>query len=565
MHDLVIRGGTVVDGTGAPRRVADVAVDGGLIVAVGPDAGRGRREIDADGLLVIPGFVDIHTHYDGQATWDSQLAPSCWHGVTTAVFGNCGVGFAPVRPGSTGYLINLMEGVEDIPGTVLAEGVRFDWESFPEYLDALEARPHVMDIGAQVPHSALRFYVMGERGADHAEAPTEAERDRMGALLEEALGAGALGFTTSRTTKHRAKDGRPVPSLSAREAELMAMARAMRRAGRGVLEVNSDFGPGELEALVAAAEVAGRPLSCLLVQVNAAPRLWRETLDGIHAARARGLAATAQVGARGIGVLMGLETTMQPFAAHPAWLEMRDLTPAQRLARLRGDAALRRRLVEERPEDAATRTMESMLHRSFVLDATLDYEPRPGDNVAALAAAAGRDPWGFALEQMLRDDGRGLLLHPFENYHDGDLEVVREMLEDEATVMGVYDGGAHVGVICDASGPTFLMTHWARDRARGPRLPLEFVVRKQTRDTARCYGLTDRGVLAPGLRADLNVVDFDGLRLERPYVAYDLPTGGRRLMQRARGYRHTFVAGVEVLHGDEPTGALPGRLVRGGA
>jgi N-acyl-D-aspartate/D-glutamate deacylase len=563
MHDLVIRNGTVVDGTGAPRRIADVAVSGGIVVEVGRDVGHGRREIDAEGLLVTPGFVDIHTHYDGQATWDPLLTPSCWHGVTTAVFGNCGVGFAPVRPGATSYLINLMEGVEDIPETVLAEGVSFDWESFPEYMDALAAMPRAIDVGAQVPHGALRAYVMGERGADHEAAPSEAEIDRMGALLEEALRAGALGFTTSRTTKHRARDGRPTPSLSAREPELAGLALAMRRAGRGVLEVNSDFGPGEFETLRDAAALARRPLSCLLVQVNHAPTLWRETLDQIREARRAGMDVNAQVGCRPIGVIMGLETSVHPFMTHPAWTAMSGLTPAERYGRLRHDEDLRRVLVADRPDDDKTREMAAALARAYPLRREApDYEPCPSDSVAARAAAAGRDPFELALELMMGEDGKGLLLHTFENYFGGDLEDVRAMLTDEATVIGVADGGAHVGLICDASAPTFLLSHWARDRSRGPRLPLEFLVRKHTRDTALAYDLRDRGLLAPGYRADLNIIDFERLRLLQPEIVYDLPAGGRRLVQRADGYRHTFVAGRETFRDGEHTGELPGRLIR---
>jgi N-acyl-D-aspartate/D-glutamate deacylase len=563
MFDLVIRNGTVIDGSGAPRRIADVAVQDGKIAAVGRKLGAGRREIDAGGLLVTPGFVDIHTHYDGQATWDADVTPSSWHGVTTTVFGNCGVGFAPVRPGSSGYLINLMEGVEDIPGTVLSEGVSFAWESFPDYLDSLDSMRRAVDVAAQLPHGALRFYVMGERGADHAERPTEREIEEMARLTEEALRAGALGFTTSRTTKHKAKDGRFTPSLSAREAELLGIAAGMKRAGRGVLQVNSDFGSGEFEALSAAAAVAGRSLSCLLVQVDAQPKLWRETLDQIHAVRQAGRPANAQVGSRPIGVLMGLETTAHPFAGHPAWLEMRELSPTERYARLVADAALRRRLTETLGGEGSRAFMAQSFHKMFPIGDKPDYEPDAASSIAAIAERSGRTPQGVALEEMMARGGKGLLMLPFENYAYGSLDVVHEMLTDPATVLGVADGGAHVGVICDASSPTSLLTLWGRDRVRGPRLPLEFLVAKQTRGTAEAYGLLDRGLLAPGRKADINVIDFEALALKRPEVVYDLPAGGRRLIQRAHGYRHTFNAGVETIRDDELTGERPGRLVRG--
>ncbi len=562
MHDLVIRGGTVVDGSGAARRVTDIAVNGDLISEIGGDIGRGRREIKAGGLLVAPGFVDIHTHYDGQATWDPYLTPSTWHGVTTVVFGNCGVGFAPVRKGASPYLINLMEGVEDIPGTVLSEGVKFNWESFPDYLDALEAAPKVIDIGAQVPHAALRFYVMGDRGADHAAVPDDGEIAQMGELLEQALRAGALGFTTSRTTKHRARDGRPTPSLSAGEPELFGMAAAMKRAGRGVIEVNSDFGPGDFEILRAAAEISGRPLSVLLLQVNNAPDLWRETRAKIHAARKAGVNANGQVGCRPIGVMMGLETTIHPFSSHPAWLSMDHLNPAQRFDTLRCDPALRRKLVAERPADEHTKRIADAMGRIYVVDDSYDYEPHPSLSIGARALAAAASPWQIALDAMMANEGKQLLVETFENYTEGNLDNIREMLEDEATVMGIADGGAHVCTVCDASSPTFLLTHWARDRKRGAKLPLEFLVRKQTQDCALAYGLKDRGVLAPGYRADINIIDFDKLGMRKHEVVYDLPSGGRRLMQRADGYRHTFVAGVETLCNDEHTGAMPGRLLR---
>ena len=563
MFDLVIRNGTVIDGSGAARRVADVAVQDGRIAAVGPRLGAGRREIDAAGLIVAPGFVDIHTHYDGQATWDPFITPSSWHGVTTTVFGNCGVGFAPVRPGATGYLINLMEGVEDIPGSVLSEGVKFNWESFPQYLDALEAMPRAVDVAAQLPHGALRFYVMGDRGAEHAEMPNQGEREDMTRLVEEALRAGALGVTTSRTTKHKAKDGRFTPSLSAREAELFALAEGMKRAGRGVLQVNSDFGAGEFEALDAAAALAGRPLSCLLVQVDAQPKLWRETLDQIHAVRAQGRAANAQVGSRPIGVIMGLETTAHPFAAHPAWRELAKLSAAERYARLAADGGLRRRLVEEPTGGGPRAFMAESFHKMFPIGERPDYEPDAEGSVAAIARRTGRTPQAVALEEMMARDGKGLLMLPFENYAYGNLDVVHEMITDPATVLGVADGGAHVGVICDASSPTSLLTLWGRDRTRGPKLPLEFLIAKQTRGTAEAYGLNDRGLLAPGHKADINVIDFDTLAVKRPDVIYDLPAGGRRLIQRATGYRHTFVAGVETMRDGELTGERPGKLVRG--
>jgi N-acyl-D-aspartate/D-glutamate deacylase len=563
MFDLVIRNGTVIDGSGAPRRVADVAVQDGRIAAVGPKLGVAKREIEASGLIVAPGFVDIHTHYDGQATWDPFVTPSSWHGVTTTVFGNCGVGFAPVRPGQSGYLINLMEGVEDIPGTVLSEGVKFNWESFPDYLDALGSMTRAVDVAAQLPHGALRFYVMGDRGADHAEVPNQGEREEMTRLVEEALRAGALGVTTSRTTKHKARDGRFTPSLSAREVELFALAEGMKRAGKGVLQVNSDFGPGEFEALDTAAKLAGRPLSVLLVQVDAQPKLWRETLDQVHGVRAEGRAANAQVGSRPIGVIMGFETTVHPFAAHPVWRELRKLSPAELQARLTGDADLRRRLTAPRTAEDAASYMGEWFHKMFPIGDRPDFEPDAASSIAAVAQRAGRTPQGVALDAMMAHGGKGLIMLPFENYAYGNLDVVHEMITDPATVLGVADGGAHVGVICDASSPTSLMTLWSRDRQHGPRLGLEFLIAKQTRGTAEAYGLLDRGLLAPGHKADINIIDFDALTLKRPEVVYDLPAGGRRLIQRASGYRHTFNAGIETLRNDELTGERPGRVVRG--
>ncbi len=563
MHDLVIRDGTLVDGSGAERRQADVAVNDGIITEVGQVDGPSRRTVDAEGHLVLPGWVDIHTHFDGQATWDPDLTPSSWHGVTTAVFGNCGVGFAPVKRGTEDFLINLMEGVEDIPGSVLAEGIDFTWESFPQYLDALDAMPRTIDIGAQIPHGALRFYVMGERGADHTEIPTGEELSMLGRLVREGLDAGALGFSTSRTTKHKARDGRLTPSLSATDPELAAIAAAMAESQAGVLQANSDFGPGEFEHLQQAAALAGRPLSVLLLQVDNAPELWRTTRDQIHAANAAGIQATGQVGCRPIGIMLGLDATVNPFRTNRAYQAIASLPLAERAARMRNDASLRQALVQGRPRDQHAAWMDYALTRTYELGDDLNYEPDPVDAIASRAERLGIDPWELVLDLLAAGDGSTLLLYPFENYHEGSLEVIRQMLEDPFTVCGIGDAGAHVGTICDASYPTYLLSHWTRDRTRGPQLPLEFAVNKQTRRTAEAYGLFDRGLIAPGLRADINVVDHDALSVGKPELIFDLPAGGKRLVQKPDGYTHTFVAGVETLQNGELTGAHPGRLIRG--
>jgi N-acyl-D-aspartate/D-glutamate deacylase len=563
MAELVIRGATVVDGTGAEPTEADVAVHDGRIVEVGRVSGRGDREVDASGMHVLPGWVDVHTHYDGQATWDAELTPSAWHGVTTTVFGNCSVGFAPVRPGTEGFLINLMEGVEDIPGTVLSEGIDFSWETFPEYLDALDARPRTTDVGAQVPHAALRFYVMGERGADHTEVPTGDEIAEMGRLTVEALEAGALGFSTSRTTKHRAADGRFTPSLSAADAELVGIAEAMGAAGRGVLQANSDFGDDhEWELLRRLAEVSGRPLSFSLIQVDHAPERWRDLLAGVAEANAAGVVVRPQVGSRPIGVLFGLEATLHPFLTHSSYAELAGLPLAERVARLRRPE-VRAALLAEGPDGGFGAWLARALEQTFELGDPPDYEPHPDTSVAARARATGGDPYEVALDLLLADDGRALLYHPFENYSHGSLDALGEMLTSPHAIAGLGDGGAHVGTICDASYPTYLLTHWTRDRTRGEHLPLPLVVRRQTLDTARALGLGDRGAIVPGLRADLNVVDLERLRLGPPQIAHDLPAGGKRLVQRVDGYRHTFVAGTETYADGEWTGATPGRLLRG--
>ncbi len=570
MVDLVIRNGLVVDGTGAEPFVGDVAVDGDRIVEVTPASEAwahtrrlARRELDAEGMVVAPGWVDIHTHYDGQATWDAELTPSAWHGVTTTVFGNCSVGFAPVRPGSEGFLINLMEGVEDIPGSVLSEGIDFRWESFGGYLDALDAAPHVMDIGTQVPHAALRFYVMGERGADHAEVPTGDEIAEMGRIAAEAVEAGALGFTTSRTTKHRAADGRFTPSLTAADAELIGIAEAIGGTGRGVLQCNSDFNAdSELPLLRKLAEVSGRPLSFSLIQVDHAPERWRDLLDGVAEANKAGQVLRVQVGARAIGVLFGLEATLHPFMTHETYKSLAGLPIDEQVARLRRPD-VRAAMLAEPTDQGFAAWLGNALGRTFELSDPPDYEPAPEMSLAARAEQAGTSVWELAYDLLLADDGRALLLHPFENYSHGSLDVVEQMLRSPHAVAGLGDGGAHVGTICDASYPTSMLIHWVRDRTRGALLPLPFVVKRQTLDTARAIGLSDRGALQAGLRADVNVLDLDNMHLHPPAIVRDLPAGGKRLVQRVDGYRHTFVAGVETYVDGEWTGATPGALLRG--
>src|SRR5579884_3450269 len=521
LHDLVIRGGTVVDGTGRQRYRADVAVDDGRITAVGEVDGSGRRQLDADGLIVAPGFVDIHTHYDGQVSWDPLMTPSSWHGVTTVVMGNCGVGFAPADPARHDWLISLMEGVEDIPGTALAEGITWGWESFPEYLDTIDTGGRAIDVAAQLPHGALRAYVMGERGADHEEAPTAEEIAVMRRLVREAIEAGALGFTSSRTRNHRTRDGALTPSLTAGSGELLGIATGLGDAGAGVFEFVADF-----------RDVDGVPMR-------------------------------AQVPARAIGLLFGLEGSLHPFLTRPTYRRLADLALADRVAALR-EPAVKAAILAERPEGRGMfGAVGAPFDRMFELGDPPDYEPAPESSVAARAAAMGRDAEDLAYDLLLGDDGHALLYYPALNYAEGNLDVAYQMLTHPLTVPGLSDGGAHCGVICDGSFPTYLVTHWTRDRARGERLSLEWVVKAQAHDTAALVGLNDRGVVAEGMKADLNLIDVDRLTIRAPRIVHDLPAGGRRLVQRAEGYVATVVAGEVVLAEGQPTGALPGQLVRG--
>ena len=564
-HDLVIRGGFVVDGSGAPGRDADVAVRAGKIVEVGHVKGSGRDEIDAKGKLVAPGFVDIHTHYDGQVTWGDALSPSSNHGVTTAVMGNCGVGFAPVRDHDHDRLIRLMEGVEDIPFPVLAEGLPWNWESFPDYLDSLDSRAFDIDVGAQLPHAALRVYVMGDRGANREDA-TDEDIAAMAALAKSAVEAGALGFTTSRTLNHRTSDGQPTPTLTASEKELTGIAMALGEAGKGVLQFVSDFNDPQKEAamLRRIVERSGRPLSVSLAQADVAPEGWKLLLGEIEKASADGLEMRAQVGPRPVGLLLGLELTLNPFSGNPVYQSIASQSFEQRLAALR-DPDFRARLLNDEP-DAENPFVKSILRsfgKMFVLGDPPDYEPTEDKTVAAIARARGTTPEAVALDLMLEDEGRGMLYLPFLNYAQGSLDPVKTMLESSVSLPGLSDGGAHVGMICDGSFPTTLLTHWGRDRSRGDKIPLEFLIKRQSHDTAAWVGLKDRGLLKPGYRADLNVIDFDNLTLHTPYIVHDLPAGGRRLMQTADGYEATVVAGDIIQRHGHATGAKPGRLVRG--
>jgi len=565
-HDLVVRGGTVVDGTGAAPRTADVAVRDGIVVEVGRVSGSGRRELDADGLLVTPGIVDIHCHYDGQATWDNRLQPSSWHGVTTVVMSNCGVGFAPVKDGDEDRLIELMEGVEDIPGAALHEGLSWQWRSFAEYLDAVDAIPHDVDVGAQLPHGAVRLNVMGERGAAR-EPATPDDIERMAALAAEAMEAGALGFSTSRTMNHRSSKGELTPSLTAEADELVGIALAMGRVGKGVLQVVSDFRDVDDEFGIFRRMTAesGRPISMSLAQSPIAPDHFRGILDRISAAQAEGLNMRAQVAARGIGVLLGLQCTLNPFMVNPVYKEIAELSLEERVSIMRDPGFRERLLAAETDEMLRERLGGNLIKRygfMFEIADPPDYEPSPSDTLEARAARAGVDVNEFVYDLLLGDDGKAMTYVPFANYVNGSLSAVGEMLAHPHTVPGLSDGGAHVGTICDGSFPTTLLRMWGRDRPEG-RLPIEHLIQRHCQGTAETVGLLDRGVLAPGYRADLNLLDLGSLQERRPEMHYALPAGGKRLLQRADGWKTTVVKGEVTYVDGEPTEALPGRLVRG--
>ena len=577
MHDLVIRGGKLVDGTGDEAREADVAVKDGVITEVGTVSGEARRTIDANGQLVTPGFVDIHTHYDAQATWDPHMLPSGWHGVTTVVVGNCGVGFAPARPDQHQMLIELMEGVEDIPGAALSEGIKWDWETFPEYLDALERAPLAVDVGTHVPHGSVRTYVMGERGARN-EAATAEDIAEMSAIVKEGIQAGALGFSTSRTMGHKALNGEPVPGTFAAEDELWGIGRALGDLGTGVFELAGAGAAGdaagdeidsalkEIDWMERLSAEIDRPVSFAMLQFDNAPEQWRELLAICEKSPSNGADVRMQYAPRPFGILTGHQTEANQFLSRPAYLEIKDLPLAERVKRMKDPAVRARILGPERDESAGFGSMldnPEMLKKIFPLGDPPDYEPGPEASIYAIAQREGKPADEVLYDYMLRDEGKELLLLTFFNYSHGDLGLMSELIGNDRAVVSLGDGGAHCGVICDASLQTFMLTHWVRDRTRGPRVALEHAVKRMSQDTAAVYGLSDRGIVAPGYKADLNVIDFDNLSLRRPEMAYDLPGGARRLLQKADGYAYKVLSGEVVMEGMNPTGTHSGRLLRG--
>jgi N-acyl-D-amino-acid deacylase len=566
--DLVVRGGTVLDGTGGEPREADVAVQDGRIAAIGRVAGAGREEIDAKGLAVTPGFVDIHTHYDGQVTWDDRFSPSSGHGVTTVLMGNCGVGFAPCRPQDRDTLIKVMEGVEDIPELVMRQGVPWNWQSFPDYLEALDRRRCDIDFATQVPHAPLRVFVMGRRGVDR-EPATAADMAAMASLVEEGLSAGALGFTTSRSLFHRTSDGTLTPTITAAEEELAAIARAMGRAGRGVIQLLDDFqdstadGSTEFAMLRRLVELSGRPLSFTLLDISLYPGRWKTLLREVERAQRDGLPIRGQVAARPVAVLYGLELSFHPFSTCPSYRAVEGLPLTQKLARLR-DPALRARLLAEEPVYSNPNMLAFMRNvaNMFVLGDPPNYTPPAAARLDARAATLGVTPLELAYDLLVAGDGRTILFHPGANYTDCSDANMASMLRHPDTVMALGDGGAHYGLICDASYTTHALTYWTRDRS-GERWPLAWAVQQLTDVPARAVGLGDRGRLATGYKADLNVIDLDRLRVAAPHPVHNLPGGGRRLEQKAEGYRATIVGGEITYRDGTFTGALPGRLVRG--
>jgi N-acyl-D-aspartate/D-glutamate deacylase len=560
---LVIRGGTIIDGTGSKPFVGDVAMVDGKIVEVGTVTIKADEEIDATGLLVTPGFVDIHTHYDAQALWSNRLDPSSWNGVTTVMMSNCGVGFAPCKPHERDILVKLMEGVEDIPEVVMTKGLSWNWETFPDFLDRLDERQYDVDIVTQVPHAAIRVYVMGQRGADR-EPSTDEDRREMARLVVEGLKAGAVGFSTSNAIAHKTLDGKPTPTLASEEEELAVIAEAVGKTGSGWVQIITDFDDPveELTRLRRVAARSGRPMSLTLAQREGKPGHWKLLLDMIEEANKDGVKLLAQIMGRQIGINFGFEISLNPFCERPSYKAIAHLPFEERMQHLQ-DPAFRAKLLSEQTGDPVLDRRLNTWSRVFELGNPPNYEPAPEESMAARAAAAGVPVEEFVYDLLLKDGGRTILFRPVTNYVDGNLDACLEMMKHPNTVMGLGDGGAHYSFICDSSTTTYTITHWTRDRTRGEKVPVEWVVQRLSSEPARTIGLDDRGIIAPGYKADLNVIDYERLNVGPLHVVYDLPAGGRRLNQRTEGYVATIVSGIPVYREGEPTGALPGRLVRG--
>ena len=564
MFDLIIKNGSIYDGKGSEPYQADIAISNEKIVEIGDIKGEAKKVIDAEGKIVTPGFVDIHTHYDGQVTWDPYLRPSTYHGVTTVVMGNCGVGFSPCKPDQRDWLIGLMEGVEDIPGTALHEGIDWEWESFPEYLDALEKKPLAIDVGTQIPHGAVRAYVMGERGINHEEASQE-EIDRMKEIVQEAIKAGAYGFSTSRTEKHNDVNGNLTPSITAHKNELVEIAKSLGEINKGVLQGISDFYDfeSEFDIFKAMSKQSGRPISITVEQQDARPEWWEQLLDGIEDAQSEGINMYGQVPPRATGILMGLTATLNPFRFHPTYMEIADLALEERVEIMRNDE-FKEKLLNDNAVSINPLVDEivNSYSKMFKLGEPANYEPDPEMSFESLANSSNMTAQEIAYDAMLEKDGRALIYHPLFNYQTGDLSLVEKMLKHPYTISGLGDAGAHCGAISDASFPTTLVQHWSRDRSRGSKLPLETVIKMQTSETANLLGIKDRGVLEKGYKADINIIDYEGLTLHEPEIINDLPAGGRRLVQKASGYDYTIVSGEVAFVKGEATGALNGRLIR---
>ena len=565
MYDLIIKNGTVYDGTGDKPFVADIAIKGRKIEAIGELDEVSKQTINAEGKVVAPGFVDIHTHYDGQVTWDPYLRPSTYHGVTTVFMGNCGVGFSPCKPEERDWLISLMEGVEDIPGTALHEGINWQWESFPEYLDILENKPLAIDVGTQIPHGPVRAYVMGQRGINREEANQE-EIDRMSQLVKEAIQAGAFGFSTSRTEKHRDSSGALTPSITAHKNELVSIANSIGELNSGVLQGISDFYDFETEFDIfkEMSQSSGRPISITVEQMDQRPDWWHQLLDGIEAAQNKGINMYGQVPPRATGINMGLEVTLNPFTFYPSFYDLSKKSLKEKVITMR-DPKFKKRLLSEQPVSIGNPLVEEItqsFNKMFRLGDPANYEPDPDSSFEALAKKQNISPQEIAYDCLLEKEGNALIYHPLFNYLPGNLDFVEKMLNHPYTISGLGDAGAHCGAISDASFPTTLIQHWGRDRTRGKKIPLEKLISMQTLETSRLLGISDRGVLKEGYKADINVIDFDNLTLHEPEVLHDLPAGGRRLVQKASGYEYTIVSGQIAFENGEATGALNGRLIR---